>query len=253
MTYLNEQKVIGFAQHIIGGSLTGEDQPMVESLCAVTAPDSSHKQIWAIIKRTINGGTKRYVEFMEELYEPTDEDDKDNYFFVDSGLTYSGVATNVITGLDHLEGQEVAIWADGGPRPNQVVVGGSITLGTTEATKASVAQIGLPTEFKIETLDPEGGGDEGTSLGKTKRVSKVKLKFINTLGCQVGPDEDNMEELVFRESDDPMDSSPPLFTGWFDEIDFEGDYTDDPKIIITSTQPSPITIAAIVQELAVNG
>ena len=246
MTYLREQQVVGFAEHVIGGT-----NAKVKSLCAITAPDLSHKQVWAIIERTINGSSKKYIEYMNPLFDPEDEDDKDGAFFVDSGLTYDGVATNTITGLDHLEGQTVAILADGSPRPDKTVSGGSITLGSTNETKASVVQVGLPTTFEIELLDPEGGGDNGTAMGKTKRCDKVKIKFINTLGCKVGPDEDNLDDVQFRDSDDPMDSSPPLFTG-YKEIEFEGDYVDDFRVVIRNDQPLPITISAILLDISVN-
>lgn len=251
LTYLREQKVVACCQHHVGGSLTDFDWPVIETMCSIRSSDTSYQQVWAVVKRTINGTTKKYFEYMEALFDPTDENDKDDCFFVDSGLTYSGAATNVITGLDHLEGQTVAIWADGAPRANKVVAAGSITLGAVEATKCEKAQVGLPANWSITTLDPEWQSDAGSGRGKVKRAEKVSIKFINTLGCEIGPDEDHLDDITFREPEDPMDSSPPLFTG-YKHVDFDGDLTDDIQIVLSSSQAGPITVAEILTDFSVN-
>ena len=49
------------------------------------------------------------------------------------------LSTKVITGLGHLEGEEVCILANGAPRPNQTVSGAEITL----ASDANIAHVGL--------------------------------------------------------------------------------------------------------------
>lgn len=64
-----------------------------------------------------------------------------------------------------------------------------------------------------EDASPEAGGDDGTAQSKTKRDFEVTLRFISTLGGQIGPDTSNLDEIIFRTGSDPMDSSPPLFTG----------------------------------------
>lgn len=248
MTYLRAEQVVGWAEHPIGGSF-GDGPPVMESITSITAPDLSHEQVWGIFKRTIDGNTVKYVEFMEELFDPDDPDDKSDAFFVDCGLTYNGAPTTTITGLAHLEGEEVAVLADGAPIPNKTVTGGQIQLGSNNAS--SVVQVGLPTYWQVKTLDPDVGGDAGTARGKTKRCENVKVKFIDTLGCKVGRDEDNLDDIVFREPDDVMGESPPLFTG-YKEVAFEDDYVDDLQIVLRNDQPLPITVGEILMDLTVH-
>lgn len=251
LSYLRDQKVVGFSYHQLGGFLDGFTQAASESVAAIDSSDLSYEQLWSVNKRTIDGATKRYIEFLENQFEPEDDSDKEDAFFVDSGLTYTGSATNVITGLDHLEGEEVAVWADGAVRPNATVTAGSITLGSTDQTKASVAQIGLPYRALIETLDPEVGGDNGTAQGRIKRISHVTIRFIDTLGCLIGPDEDSLDDFYFRESDDPQDNSPPLYNG-FKKTEFEGDLTEEANVVLVSDDPSPWTIGSILTDIVVH-
>ena len=72
---------------------------VVESVATIPT-DSDEYEVWLIVKRTINGTTRRYVEYLNLFDYGTDQKDG---FFMDSGLTYSGTATTAITGLEHLE------------------------------------------------------------------------------------------------------------------------------------------------------
>jgi hypothetical protein len=58
-------------------------------------------------------------------------EDKGAYWYLDSAKRgVFGTLTNSVTGLDHLEGRTVGVYADGGTQPDQVVSGGGITLET---------------------------------------------------------------------------------------------------------------------------
>jgi hypothetical protein len=76
-----DQEVIGFATHETDGTF--------ESFAVI--PNGETSQVWALVKRTINGQTKRYVEFFEEGLE------------TDCAVTGT-VTENAITG---------AVWAAG--------------------------------------------------------------------------------------------------------------------------------------------
>jgi hypothetical protein len=247
MTYLRSQQVVGFANHILGGIGT-----KVESICAIRSPDNSYMQLWMVVSRIIDEETVRYVEFMTKSLEPDNPEDKEDLFYVDCGLTYDGAATNVISGLDHLEGENVAIWADGAVRPSKQVVDGEITLGDSESTKASKVHVGLPYEFIGRTLEPDTQYEFGSGMGKTKRIDSVTFKLVNTLGLEIGPSLDQMEEVVFKQIPVEMDDSPDLFTGYVSN-DFEGDYAEDVGIYFRSTIPGPVMITAISADLNING
>ena len=76
---------------------------------AVIPTDDTEYQVYVIIKRTINGATRRFVEFLNVF--DFDQTDNTSFNFLDSALSYSGSAVSTLSGLDHLEGQVVAILA----------------------------------------------------------------------------------------------------------------------------------------------
>ena len=97
---------------------TSEGKAVVDSVAVIPTDDTEY-QTWIIVKRTIDGTTKRYVEYLNEL--DFDETDNTSFNFLDSALSYSGSAATTISGLSHLEGQVVAILADGATHPNKTV------------------------------------------------------------------------------------------------------------------------------------
>lgn len=244
LTYEREQEVLAWHRHYIGGSFSG-GQAVVESIACIPSPDTAVVDLWMVVKRTINGSTKRYVEYLTELWE--DGRAQADAFYVDSGLTYSGAPATVISGLSHLEGQTVTILADGGTHPTRVVSGGSITL----ARSASKVQIGLGYVSDGWTQRLEAGAQDGTAQGKIGRIHKLMLRLWQTLGGKVGSNANNLVPLVFRETLDPMGVPPPLFDGDV-VITFPGGYERDKRIYFRQDQPLPFTLLAMVPQLATN-
>lgn len=246
MTYISEQDIVGFHRHVFGG-VFGSGDPVVESIAVIPNPEGTSDQLWLVIKRTINGTTKRYIEFLEDPFLPDDPNDKDSMFFVDCGLTYSGSATTAISGLTHLAGQTVAVCGDASVRPDESVsTVGKITLDSS----ASLAQIGLPYVSTIHTLPPEGGNPFGSAQGKQKRVHQVDVRILDSLTLQYSANGEEYDTLAFRATSDPMDSSPPLFTGdkpleLDSDIESEGDY------FIRQTNPYPLTVLALMPKMVV--
>ena len=83
MTYKREEQVIGWSRQIIGGT-----DAVVERI--VTIPgDLDEDQVWMVVRRTVNGGTKRYVEYIKDFDFGSDVTDA---VFVDSTLNFTGVS-----------------------------------------------------------------------------------------------------------------------------------------------------------------
>jgi hypothetical protein len=240
MTYERDQEVIGWHRQIIGGSYSTGDA-VVESVSCIPSPDGTSDELWLIVKRTIFGSTKRYVEYITPAF---DEDDTINAFFVDSGLTYDGVPATTITGLDHLEGQEVSVLTDGAAHPARTVVAGSITL----ALPASVVHVGLGYNADVGTLNIEAGAADGTAQGKTKRIHKVTARLHKTLGLKYGPNSSNLDTMTFRSSSDFMGSPPELFTG-DKEVEWNGHYEKEGKMYFRQDQPLPFTLLGLFPQL----
>lgn len=242
VTYDRDQDAIAWSRHTIGGAYDG-GEAVVESVAVIPNVGGTADQLWMIVKRTINGATRRYVEFLTPLWD--DSIAKADAFFVDSGLVYSGSAASTFTGLSHLEGQTVDILAGGAVKPQATVATGAVTIATGTATKAS---IGLHYDANIETerLEVKVGG--GTVQGKTKRITKLMIRFWQTLGGKYGPDADNLSTITFRTASNPMDSSAPLRDEDF-ILDFDAAYDTEGRIYVRQDQPLPMTILALAPEL----
>lgn len=240
-TFNKEQDVFGWHRHKLGGAFGG-GIAVVESVCTIPAPDGTRDDLWLIVKRTINGNTKRYVEYLEREYQTGDT--QASCFYVDSGLSYSGAAATTISGLSHLEGQTVQVLVNGATHPERTVSGGAITLQVA----ATTAHVGLACPATLSPTRLEAGAGDGTAQGKTKRINKMVLRFLNTLGCKAGPSISVLDEISFRDGSDPMDQPPPLFTG--DKLmEWPGDYDFDGYIVVRQEQPLPMTVVAIMPQL----
>ena len=241
MTYERAQDVIGWHRHIIGGT-----NAVVESIAVIPSEDGDRDDLWAVIKRTVNGATKRYIEFLTPgLVEGAA--DTDDATFLDSMLTYNGGGVSTLSGLDHLEGEIVSILADGAVHPDKTVSSGAITLDRT-ATKAHV---GLSYTSTVTTMQIEAGAKDGTAQGKKKRIARIHYRLYKTLGLKHGPSSDRLDIIPFRSSADNQDSPPALFTG-DKEVEFPRGWDKDGYITVVQDQPLPMTLLAIMPELSTN-
>jgi hypothetical protein len=239
MTLIPDQDVFGWSRQILGASNAGN--AVVESVCTIPSPNEDHDQTWVIVKRTINGGTKRYVEFFEDEFD--DDTDIEDAYFVDCGITYDGTPTDTITGLDHLEGEYVTLIADGAYRPTNTVVSGEITL----PGEASKVHVGLAYDSVLKTLNLNTDTRSGTIQGKKASIVNVVTRFHNTVGGQIGRDSSNFSYYPNR-----PDSTSAKVTPISEDvvISFRGNYSASPVIWIRQDQPLPMTILGIMPEVA---
>ena len=235
LTYRREEEIVAWHKHVLGGAFSG-GQARVESI--ITLPtDSGEDELYMIVKRTINGQTKQYVEVMKTF---DFGNDTTGAFFVDSGLSYSGSSVEALSGLFHLEGQTVSVLGNGATHVDQTVSEGGISLNFGITTGA----VGLSYTSEMQTLRIEAGSSDGTSQGKPKRIHDVTLRLHETVGAEVGTDATNADRIFFRDSSMDMNSAVPLFTGDKD-IEFPGGFEEGDRIYVRQTQPLPITILAL--------
>lgn len=231
-TYRPEQEVIAWTQHDFGGE--------VESICVIPSDDATTDRLWMSVKRTINGSTRRYIEYLADPFEPTSATDKNAMGFVDCALQYSGSSTTSLTGLFHLEGESVKVVGNGALMADATVSNGKITL----ASAVTVAWVGKAYTSRLRTLRPEGAA-QVTAQGKTKRIPRLTVRVHNSIGGTIGPaDEGQMDDLVRRQLDDPMDASPPLFSGDVDCF-IASDFDLAGRIAIVQSQPMPLDILSV--------
>ena len=307
LTYQRSENVVAWHKHKLGGSFGTNQFGIVESIASISGT-LDEDELWVIVKRTINGSTKRYIECFSDF--DFDETNSTDFKFLDSFLTYSGPSTtlngtisssatsivltdassftatgtilidnerisytgkstntltgctrgfnstaavthttgatvkqvvNSFSGLSHLEAQSVGILADGSTHANKTVSSGAITLDRY----VNKAAVGLNYSSVLQTMRIEGGAEEGTSQGKTKRISKVVLRLFETVGVTVGPDLNNLETIPFRSSSDPMDTPVSTFLAGDKEIEFRDDYNTDGFIFVKQEQALPCSVLAI--------
>ena len=223
---------------------TNEGKAVCESVAVIPTDDTEY-QVYVIVKRTINGATRRFVEILNVF--DFDQTDNTSFNFLDSALSYSGSAVTTISGLDHLEGQTVSILANGASHPDKTVSSGSITLDRSSTS----VKVGLAYTSLLQTMRLNAGSQNGTSQGKTKRIYDITVRMFETIGVEVGPDLSNMERIPFRSSADLMDEGIPPFTG-DKEVEFRGNYETDGFIFVRQTQPLPFTILSLYPRLQTN-
>lgn len=241
MTYLRAEEVIAWHKHPMSGA--------IESKAVI--PGDGYDELWAIIRRTVNGSTVRYVEMMESVFRDSPEtytaNKGLNAFFVDSGVTYNGAATTTITGLDHLNGETVKILADGNTHPDRVVSGGQITLNKA----ATVVHVGLGYTSTIETQRFSANVADGTVQGRKKRIVELVVRVKDTAIFEVGRDGSNLDTKYNPEREIIMGSPYPLFTGDI-RTGYDGLYDREGRLLVVQDKPMPLTVISIYPEVEIS-
>lgn len=239
MTYRRDEQVVAWHKHLIGGEYDG-GQSVVESI-ATLPTDSGEDELYMVVKRTIDGQTKRYIEILGDFEFGNQTTDA---YFVDSGLLYSGASVGTLSGLWHLPGEEVSVLGNGASHPDRTVASGAISM----AFNVTTAAVGYGYTSDMETLRLEAGSSDGTSQGKPKRIHAITLRLYQTVGLEVGPAGADADRVYFRDSSMPMDTAVPLFTG-DKTVEFPGGFEDDDRIYVRQNQPLPLTVLALYPRL----
>jgi hypothetical protein len=94
MVYNREEGtlVTGWSRHIVGGvSDAASTAAVVESVAVIPSADGTRDDVWLVVKRYINGATKRTIEYVTRFFD--DSVAQKDAFFVDCGLTYDAPVT----------------------------------------------------------------------------------------------------------------------------------------------------------------
>ena len=147
-----------------------------------------------------------------------------------------------VSWLGHLEGETIQILLDGAVHPDKTVASGSVTLDR----KGSIFHGGLQYVTQGETQRFTGGGRLGTDQGQNHKVSRIVVRLHNTMNglWGVGGNPAVFEAPPFRSGSDPMDASPPLFSG-DKEFPVDGGWSKEPTVFFKQAQPLPFTVLSI--------
>lgn len=161
-----------------------------------------------------------------------------------------GIATPAtsVSGLDHLEGMTVHIWGDMAYLGTAVVSGGEVPLPST----VSRVFVGLNYTSLWISLKMAYGSSRGTAITQKKRVSTLGLllgRAADTL--YVGDRPGHLDPLIKQSQSGHLGGSPRLFSGEA-HVPFPGQFDDDPRIHIASSNPGPATIRALIPNIQTN-
>lgn len=181
-------------------------------------------------------------EYTIEKMKPFNTSDQDEMWYVDNGYRkYNATAFDSVSGLTHLEGETLQVWADGASHPDVTVSSGAVNLNR----EVNTVILGRQYRAEITTLPIPEAQD------KNKRVSRLFARFIDTLGAKAGDTE--FEEVVpFREGNFEMGAQPALYTG-MKEIPYQGRYDEDAQVTLFSDTPTPFHVLSLITRLEVYG
>ena len=210
-------------------------------------PGTEEDIVTYTIKRTVDGSTVRYHErwAMESECQGGTLNKQ-----ADSFLSASGSGAS-ITGLDHLEGEDVVCWADGEYQGEFTVASGEIAQAYTTGYV-----VGLPYTATYKSTKLAYGVDERyqSALVQKKRVSQLGIiaRNIHPSGLQYGPDFDFMDDLPLVEKAEAIDTD--TIREAYDEemFTFPGHWDTDSRLCLRAVAPKPVTLLAAVIGMETN-
>lgn len=228
---------------------------------AFVLPGLVEDQVYYVVKRTIDGQTKRYLEkwaMESECQGGTLNKQLDSY------VLYDGVSTATITGLDHLEGETVHVWGDGAYIGSFTVDSGAIAMGAGNEVEEAVIGLRYFAPFKSAKL--AYAGDLGTALTQPKRVQNLGLIMANTHkdGLYYGPRLVSDGAGGYEIGEGYLSALPGVEGGavidedyiWedydFPAIEFPGGFDPDARLCLLAVAPKPCTVLAAVVGMKTN-
>lgn len=164
--------------------------------------------VYLLTERTIDGATKYFLEVVD-----------DDAFWDCSKIQTSETPKSVWDGFGHLEGETVAVWADGARRDDAVVTGGAVTVADGGvAVEVSAMEAGFPVDWALETNPVEAALADGTLIGEAHRIVKATIRVKDAYEMSV-----NGRPVAFRRFrgmmlDTPLEPytglKPIRFIGW---------------------------------------
>lgn len=221
MRYDQEQQVIGVTRQPLPGGW------QVESIATATAGPGQPDVLMASVAREKGGTTQRRIWRLAH---------RDEDMFLDGALAYAGAPVNTITGLDHLDGETVAVRVGDARIPDKTVEDGAIALG--QSVEAAVVGLKMTRRFESLPLDTEG---TGSTAGRTITPTHATV-FLTAADALVGTDEANSAERVRSRS--PNDLTGPATRRLRQRVGIGDGSSRDARIVIDSDAPFDLILHA---------
>ena len=211
----------------------------------VVLPGEDEDEVFYSVKMTVNGSTvRRLMQWAreDECWGGTVTKLMDAHV---TGTNSWPVAQ--ITGLTHLVGETVCIWADGSDQGTGVVdATGKVT------TSATVREwcAGLAYEGWFKSTKLAYGAQMGSPLTQKKRIARLGVLLANThtRGLRYGRelDNDTMRDLPLSYRGKPTTADSILTSRDDDGFTFPGEWSTDARLCLRAASPRPVTILGLV-------
>lgn len=201
-------------------------------------------------------GTEVICDITEDLVRTVPNDPDDTPAPAIPGDWTISTPTTQVLGLNHLEGLEVAILADGGVLPNQTVVTGAINFPIA----ASQISIGLPYTCQVQTMYIDHQNEPDTTQNRRKLINSVGLRVEQSRGLQVGTNQldqstlpntptnitwTDMNEIKVRNNNIYAGTAVPLFTGdYFKNV--SGSWDTKGQVAVQQVYPLPASLLSVI-------
>lgn len=207
----------------------------------VVLPGSVEDEVYYYVNRTINGSTKRYLE--KWALESEAQNDALS-ILSDSTYVWTGASSTTITGLSHLEGEEVVVWANTKDLGTYTVAGGQITI--SEA--ATTAYVGLAYTARFKSAKLALGVATGQPLTQRQRLDHVGLVLQDThcQGLRFGQDFDHLYDLPLIERGTLVGDDVIHGAYSEDSIPLNGKWDTDTRLCLEAASPRAATVLAAV-------
>tara|TARA_R110002096_G_C14628980_1_gene724745 strand:- start:896 stop:2899 length:2004 start_codon:yes stop_codon:yes gene_type:complete len=216
------------------GSLTVFNTLQAEGVQAFTSWLSGDIKSISVVGDTLYLLVLRIVEGVEVFYVEVES----STALTDSSVTSLVGGSPTLTGLDHLEGQEVDVKADGAYQGKFIVSGGEVTI----TRDADTIEAGLAYEPIIKTMPLNIGLANGPNAASKKRIARAAIHLFEANGVIV-----NGQRLADKTIGVDQFDAPIPQTG-FKRITLSG-WSLEADITITQTTPMPMTILSIGNEV----
>ncbi|WP_227136739.1 hypothetical protein [Kosakonia radicincitans] len=203
----------------------------------VTLPGSEEDQVYYLVNRSGNRCLEKWSHESEcyggQLCK-----------LADSHVAYTGGAISSLSGLSHLEGKSVVVWADGKDIGTRTVSSGAVSLNGSYSNV--VAGLGYQAKYKSSKLAYSAG--MGTALAQRKRVDHIALIMRNThcRGLAYGSDFDRLDDLPSQEFGSPVTDNTVWESYDRDSFEFDGTWDTDSRICLVAEAPRPVTVLAAI-------
>lgn len=233
LSYIQDQKVYAWSHIITDGKFL--------TLCNVESSEGD--SIYTAVRRTINGKSATYIErFFNQGYTDSPMD----YVMLDAAKTLTFDAETKEGEAPHLAAKTAMVLSEG--KAFTVTLDTSGKFEIPNATKKMI--VGLPYELILETPNTESQTQQGTLQGASKKISAVVLRLVNSLGGYVGNNSKQTDQIKYEEF---KQQEITLFSG-----DKRVTLPNNPgfgksgRIYITSNDPYPFNLVALIKELVIS-